>query len=86
MLSVAKWWPAGFGMLLNPPSPFLRLQIRAKEDFNRDQLFSINEQYVKISPYLTWAFLNRQSWVEGVIFPFHYLPLFHKTSRLEDNN
>ena len=28
--------------------PFLRLQMRAKEDFNRHQLFSTNKQYVKI--------------------------------------
>ena len=28
--------------------PFLRLQMRAKEDFNRLQLFSTNKQYVKI--------------------------------------
>ena len=28
--------------------PFLRLQMRAKEDFNRQQLFSTNKQYVKI--------------------------------------
>ena len=28
--------------------PFLRLQIRAKEDFNRQQFFSTNKQYVKI--------------------------------------
>ena len=28
--------------------PFLRLQMRAEEDFNRHQLFSTNKQYVKI--------------------------------------
>ena len=28
--------------------PFLRLQMRAKEDFNRHQYFSTNKQYVKI--------------------------------------
>ena len=28
--------------------PFLRLQVRAKEDFNRHQLFSRNKQYIKI--------------------------------------
>ena len=28
--------------------PFLRLQMRTKEDFNRHQFFSINKQYVKI--------------------------------------
>ena len=28
--------------------PFLRFQMRAKEDFNRHQFFSTNEQYVKI--------------------------------------
>ena len=28
--------------------PFLRLQMRAKEDFNCHQLFSTNKQYVKI--------------------------------------
>ena len=28
--------------------PFLRLQMRAKEDFNRHQLFSRSKQYVKI--------------------------------------
>ena len=28
--------------------PLLRLQMRAKEDFNRHQFFSTNEQYVKI--------------------------------------
>ena len=28
--------------------PFLRLQMRAKEEFNRHQFFSTNEQYVKI--------------------------------------
>ena len=28
--------------------PFLRLQIRAKEMFNRHQFFSTNNQYVKI--------------------------------------
>ena len=28
--------------------PFLRLQIRAKEMFNRHQFFSTNRQYVKI--------------------------------------
>ena len=28
--------------------PFLRLQVRAKEDFNYHQLFSANKQYVKI--------------------------------------
>ena len=28
--------------------PFLRLQMRAKEDFNRHQFFSTNKQYVKI--------------------------------------
>ena len=28
--------------------PFLRLQMRAKEDFNLHQLFSTNKQYVKI--------------------------------------
>ena len=28
--------------------PFLRLQLRAKEDFNHHQLFSTNKQYVKI--------------------------------------
>ena len=28
--------------------PFLRLQMRAKEMFNRHQLFSTNKQYVKI--------------------------------------
>ena len=27
---------------------FLRLQMRAKEDFNHHQLFSTNKQYVKI--------------------------------------
>ena len=27
--------------------PFLSLQMRAKEDFNRQQLFSINKQYVR---------------------------------------
>ena len=27
--------------------PFLRLQMRAKEDLNRHQLFSTNKQYVK---------------------------------------
>ena len=29
--------------------PFLRLQMRAKEDFNHHQLFSTNKQYVKIN-------------------------------------
>ena len=29
-------------------NPFLRLQMRAKEMFNRNQLFSTNKQYVKI--------------------------------------
>ena len=28
--------------------PFLRLQMRAKEEFNRHQLFFANKQYVKI--------------------------------------
>ena len=28
--------------------PFLRLQMRAKEDFNRHHFFSRNKQYVKI--------------------------------------
>ena len=28
--------------------PFLRLQMRRKEDSNRHQFFSINKQYVKI--------------------------------------
>ena len=28
--------------------PFLRLQMRAKEEFNRHQFFSTNKQYVKI--------------------------------------
>ena len=28
--------------------PFLRLQMRAKETFNRHQFFSTNKQYVKI--------------------------------------
>ena len=28
--------------------PFLRLQMRAKEMFNRHQFFSTNKQYVKI--------------------------------------
>ena len=28
--------------------PFLRLQVRAKEMFNRHQLFPTNKQYVKI--------------------------------------
>ena len=28
--------------------PFLRPQMRAKEDFNRHQFFSTNKQYVKI--------------------------------------
>ena len=28
--------------------PFLGLQMRAKEDFNRHQLFLTNKQYVKI--------------------------------------
>ena len=28
--------------------PFLRLQMRAKEDFNHHQFFSTNKQYVKI--------------------------------------
>ena len=28
--------------------PVLRLQMRAKEDFNRHQLFSTNKQYIKI--------------------------------------
>ena len=28
--------------------PFLRLQMRAKEMFNRDQFFSTNKQYIKI--------------------------------------
>ena len=28
--------------------PFLRLQMRAKEDLNRHQFFSTNKQYVKI--------------------------------------
>ena len=28
--------------------PFLRLQMRAKQMFNRHQFFSTNEQYVKI--------------------------------------
>ena len=28
--------------------PFLRLQLRAKEMFNRHQFFSTNKQYVKI--------------------------------------
>ena len=28
--------------------PFLRLQMRAKEMFNRQQFFSTNKQYVKI--------------------------------------
>ena len=28
--------------------PFLRIQMRAKEDFNPHQLFSRNTQYVKI--------------------------------------
>ena len=27
---------------------FLRVQIRAKDDFNRHQLFSTNKQYIKI--------------------------------------
>ena len=29
--------------------PFLRLQKRAKKDFNRHQFFSANKQYVKIN-------------------------------------
>ena len=29
--------------------PFLRLQMRDKEDFNRHQFFSTNEQYIKIN-------------------------------------
>ena len=29
-------------------NPFLRLEIRAKEDFYRHQFFSTNKQYVKI--------------------------------------
>ena len=29
-------------------NPFLRLQMRAKEMFNRDQFFSTKKQYVKI--------------------------------------
>ena len=29
--------------------PFLRLQMRAKEMFNRHQFFSTNKQYVKIT-------------------------------------
>ena len=28
--------------------PFLRLQMRAKEDFNRHRFFSTSKQYVKI--------------------------------------
>ena len=28
--------------------PFLRLQMRAKENFNRHQLFSTNKQYVNV--------------------------------------
>ena len=28
--------------------PFLRVQMRAKEDLNRHQLFSTNKQYVKV--------------------------------------
>ena len=28
--------------------PFLRLQMRTKEDFNRQQFFSTKKQYVKI--------------------------------------
>ena len=28
--------------------PFLRLQMRGEEDFNRHQLFSTNKQYAKI--------------------------------------
>ena len=28
--------------------PFLRLQMRAKEDFNCHQFFSTNKQYIKI--------------------------------------
>ena len=35
--------------------PCLRLQKRAKEMFNRDQLFSTNKQYVKIK--LKWLCL-----------------------------
>ena len=30
--------------------PFSRLQMRAKEDFNRHQLFSTNKQYIQIKP------------------------------------
>ena len=29
-------------------NPFLRLQMRGEEDFNRHQFFSTNKQYVKI--------------------------------------
>ena len=28
--------------------PFLKLQMRTKEDFNRHQFFSANKQYIKI--------------------------------------
>ena len=33
--------------------PFLKLQMRAKEDFNRHQFFPKNKQYVKINPIWT---------------------------------
>ena len=39
--------------------PFLRLQMRAKEDFNRHQIFSTNVQYVLIK--LTQNETNRWS-------------------------
>ena len=34
--------------ILEIVDPFLRLQMRAKEDFNRHKLFCPNKQYIKI--------------------------------------
>ena len=43
--------------------PFLRLEIRAKEDFNRLQLFSTNKQYVPGGHSIT---RHTGGWLEGL--------------------
>ena len=47
--------------------PFLRLQMRAKEDFIRHQLFSTNKQYIKI-----FNHKRDDVWLPNFGFFFHF--------------
>ena len=45
---VTKWQFLTYIMKIAENDPFLRLQVRAIEMFNRHQFFSLNKQYVEI--------------------------------------